>query len=358
MKLVLQSNVTLYNQFVLAQHPNQFLQSSDWAEFQRRLGRQTRQFLVIDEEVSPIDVPTIESIMAGLMVVTMPLTTGFTYYYIPRGPIVYLQIPVPDQNEMWRTVVAGLRKQFVKRDHALFLRMDPGIAREEPSDLRSILTSKYPVEYLKKSVQPQTTLLLDLTRSEDELLQQMHQKTRYNIRLAEKKGLTITTGWSAKEAADFWKLLQETAERDAFSPHPEHYYATMVEVLGGNWKTRDLCGVQFYRAEHEGKTLAMNLVLSYGDTVTYLHGASSSDGRNLMAPYLLQWQAIKDAKAHGAHYYDFWGIAPTYNPKHPWAGLTRFKKGFNGNVISYWGTQDIVYHSIPYILYRTFRRSR
>ncbi len=356
MKLVQNNDPNLITQFVQAQSQNQFLQSYDWGEFQKKLGRTIYRFIVVDEEVAPIEEPTKESILGSLLIVKMPLPKGRSYYYIPRGPIVYLQTPVPDQNEMWQTIVRTLKKEFIKKDKALFLRVEPGINKKEKTDLRSILTSKYPVEYLPKTNQPETTLVLNLEPSQEELLNSMHQKTRYNIRLAEKKGIEITSGWAKKDADDFWQLLQQTAERDRFTPHPKDYYFKMIETLGGPWEVADASHVKLYRANYQGKTLAMNIMMSFGDTATYLHGASSNEGRNLMAPYLLQWQAIKDAKARKAKYYDFWGIAPTDNPKHPWAGITRFKKGFGGEVIRYWGMADIVYHSIWYLAYQTFRK--
>ncbi|MBU0706930.1 peptidoglycan bridge formation glycyltransferase FemA/FemB family protein [Patescibacteria group bacterium] len=356
MKLVLCPSKNILTDFLLAQHPSQFLQSHDWGEFQKSLGRKVYHFLVIDEEVSPADDPTPESIMASLSVVVMPLRKKRTYYYAPRGPVVYLETPVPDQSDMWRTIVADLKSNYMKKDNAIFLRMEPGIEQVERTDLRSILTSDYPVEYLKKSVQPSTTLHLDLSPEPEDILKAMHQKTRYNVRLAEKKGIRITTGWEKKDVEDFWKLLEATSTRDTFTTHSKEYYEKMVEVFGGEWDTRSACRVKLYRAEHEGKTLAINLMMSFGDTVTYLHGASSNEGRNMMAPHLLQWQAIKDARSSGAKVYDFWGVAPTDNKKHPWAGFTRFKKGFGGKIIYYWGTFDVVFRSFWYIAYSLLKK--
>ncbi|MDD5567218.1 MAG: peptidoglycan bridge formation glycyltransferase FemA/FemB family protein [Patescibacteria group bacterium] len=351
MILVQNPDLKILSQFISAQRPNQFLQSLDWGEFQRKLGRNIYWFIVVDEDVAPPEAPTQEAILASLLLIKMPLRAGFSYYYCPRGPLVYLEVPIPDQNEMWQTIVKSLKKKYAVNDKVLFLRIDPAVSQAEKADLRSILSSRFPVEYLNKSIQPDTTLMLDLNQSEEVLINAMHQKTRYNIRLAEKKGLKISIGWSAKDVADFCKLIQDTSQRDKFKPHTDKYYQTMVETFGGEWDTKEKCRIKIYRAEYQGQTLAMNLMLRFGDTVTYLHGASSNDDRNLMAPYLLQWQAIKDAKAAGASHYDFWGIAPTDDPKHPWAGLTRFKKGFGGKIIRYWGTADIVYHSLWYIFY-------
>jgi lipid II:glycine glycyltransferase (peptidoglycan interpeptide bridge formation enzyme) len=102
--------------------------------------------------------------------------------------------------------------------------------------------------------------------------------------------------------------------------------------------------------------IAANLMVFYGDTATYLHGASNYAFRALMAPNLLQWNLIQEAKKRGFKYYDFHGIAPNENPKHPWAGVTRFKKGFGGEIANYPGTYDFIYETGWYKIYKLFRK--
>jgi len=176
--------------------------------------------------------------------------------------------------------------------------------------------------------QPGQTMVLDLQKSTDELFLNMHSKTRYNIRLAEKKGVTIK---QEKNILGFWVLNTETSDRSNFTPHEKKYYETLFNL--------DI--VKQFSASINGKLLASNLCLEYNGTFYYLHGASSRENKNLMAPYLLQWKQIQYAKEKGFNIYDFWGVAPkaetgetfhnyTWKKNHKWSGFTRFKAGFGG----------------------------
>lgn len=203
--------------------------------------------------------------------------------------------------------------------------------------------------------QPQTTLVLDLTLPADTLLEQMHSKTRYNIRLAERKGVRVTR---EKNVDIFWQLNTETTDRDGFRGHDKAYYTQFLSM--------DM--VEQFTAYYEDIPIASIVTVLYDGTMTYVHGASANTHRNLMAPYLLQWTAIEYAQASGARAYDFWGIAPIYPPgeapketcyhgycwelTHPWTGITRFKVGFGGHVVSYPQAQDVIFRPLKYRLYQ------
>ncbi len=189
---------------------------------------------------------------------------------------------------------------------------------------------------LVKALQPTDTQILDLTQAEALLLQGMHEKTRYNIRLAEKRGVKVEvhTGVAARDAAQtFADIQKQTTMRDRFSAHGAAYYQAMVAHLPAAM-------VKIYVAQYAGKPIAANIVIHGGDTATYLHGASADAHRNVMAPHLLQWRQIVDAKLAGFHWYDFFGIETPERPRQSragasWAGITRFKLGFGGQTISY-----------------------
>jgi len=193
-------------------------------------------------------------------------------------------------------------------------------------------------------VQPSKTLILDLTKSEDELLQAMHQKTRYNIRLAEKKGVKIMEV-GANRFEEFWQLLVSSGDRDKFNLHGRSYYQAMLKLANDF--------VKLFFAEYQGKPLAGSLVTFFGDSATYIHGGSSDKNREIMAPYALHWQIIKQAKQLGYKYYDFHGVDAA-----KWPGVTRFKMGFGGQVINYPGTFDLVYDTGWYNIYKMVRRVR
>ena len=195
-------------------------------------------------------------------------------------------------------------------------------------------------------MQPADSLILDLDKPLDQIEAGMHQKTRYNIHLAERKGVQVFESTNEKSLADFLALQSVTAQRDKIKPFPDSYFQQMYQALVPAGQ------LSLWRAEFQGSLLAINLMISFGDTVSYNHGASSEEQRNLMAPHLLQWKAIQWAKEKGHSHYDFRGIAPDDNPKHAWAGITRFKKGFGGRVVHYVGCYDFVLNSAWYRLYR------
>ncbi len=190
----------------------------------------------------------------------------------------------------------------------------------------------------------------------------MHEKWRYNIRLAERKGVKVFMAGSHDPSAleIFWQLMSETTERDGFRAHDKEYYRLMLETLSGDpatdGKKRPVARLLF--AEHDGKVLAANLMLYFGTTAIYLHGASSRSRREVMAPQALHWQAIQDAKFWGYTDYDFWGVALEGAEDHAWAGITRFKRGFGGRYVSYPGTYDLPLDRFWYTVYAFARRFR
>lgn len=200
-----------------------------------------------------------------------------------------------------------------------------------------------------KSLQPQQTIVLNLIQDEEEILAGMHQKTRYNIGLAEKRGIKVNVSKNkVQDFESFWNLLQETAKHDNFHTHTKDYYKKLL----------DLKNVELFLAsmERDQIPLAVAIIIFYKKRATYLHGASNYEYRRDMAPYLLHWQIICDAKARSIEEYDFWGIN-----ERKWPGVTRFKRGFlsvrgiqtdTGREIEYIGSWDYIFKPAWYILYR------
>lgn len=251
---------------------------------------------------------------------------GMHYGYIPRGPVGAL-----DFN--------ALLSKFSK---FVFLRLDLPLHPNYQLPVTNYQPSPH-------HIQPSTTILLDLTKSEEQLIHEMHEKTRYNIRVAERHGITVEEG----TVEEFLNLLHETSARDQFRAHGDTYYRQMLDDHGDP----DL-NISLRVARHEGKAIAAAIICDFGKTRTYLHGASSYEHRNLMAPYALQWHMIKEAKAKGLTAYDFWGIASTDDPGEPLAGVTRFKKGWGGEIVRFVPTLDLVLKSWRYRLYRFAQRLR
>ena len=308
-----------WQELVGGARPSQFLQSSSWGKFQESLGRKVCRIQIErDGEAAA---------MGQAVLHNLPL--GLNYVYIPRGPLV---TPM-GANHLSETVpaLAGAIKNFFP--HPIFIRTES--TEYDPSEFgwRKI-----------KDVQPSHTLMVALDKSEEDILGAMHQKTRYNIRVAKRHGVLIRK-MEPGEFDRLWELIEMTSERDDFRSHAREYYKKMIENVG------DILEVWF--AEHEGKVLAANIMINYGEVATYLHGASSREHRNVMAPYLLHWEMIKKAKAEGREHYDFWGVTPEdAGPGHPWAGISRFKRGFGGTEVSYPGTFDFALNPFWYFLYR------
>lgn len=284
-----------------------FLQSWQWGEFQKTLGRK-----VVRVEK--------DGMIAQFVRISLP--AGMFYWYAPRGPI--------------GEGVEDRLKEMVQ--DGVFLRIEP--EKQE-------FVSPNAVKVFDQ--QPSHTLILDLSKTEEELLKGMHPKTRYNIRLAERKGVEVeimeTNHKEYKKA--FVDLLKETAKRDKFSLHLTDYYSKLCDSIG------DIARLAV--AKFQNKILAIHFLILFGDTITYLFGASSSEYRDFMAPHLLQWRSIQFAKSKGFKQYDFWGISDT-NPA--WRGLTRFKRGFGGKEVKYPGTFDVPFQKCLYNMYRVGRRIR
>ncbi len=289
---------------------SQFLQSAKWGNFQSKLGATVKLFS--DEEKKIV-----------LLAIKQRLPFGFCYYYIPRGPYI-------ENREVSQEFLQGLSEAIrVSDTKAIFIRIEP---------IQNI-NSKHLIKTI--DIQPSKTLLLSLSESEVEILAQMHQKTRYNIRLAEKKNLIIRN--TPEYSDQFLDLLEETKQRDSFRIHSRAYYQKMIET-----KAVDLITVWV-----NDMLLAGSLIAKQGDTVTYVHGASSSEKRELMAPYFLHWQTICQAKKSGYSWYDWQGI-----DEKKWPGVTRFKLGFGGQTHIFPGTFDVRLVSGAYAGYTIFRRLR
>lgn len=324
MKLV-NLNKKQLDDFVADQEHGQFLQSSAWADFNDKLGAKVWR-LGVEEE---------GELMATVIFIKKMLPLGLSYWYCPRGPVIKSQDLSFKFQVSLEFLVVEIKKLATK-EKVLFFRFEP------TSDLKLKTLNLKLVQTLP--IQPKQTIILNLAKSEEELLGAMHPKTRYNIKLAGKKNLTVKHGQpNDADFAKFWQLMLSTKKRDNFSLHSQAYYRSMLAS-----SLMELWQVYF-----EGQLLAVAIIAKFGDTATYVHGASSNDLRPLMAPYWLHWQIIKQAKQEGYKYYDLFGV-----DKAKWPGVTRFKEGWGGANIAYAGTFDLVFNSLYYRIYRLLRRLR
>jgi len=328
---------------------NNIMQSKIWEEFCKSLGQET--FWVQDS-----------------LLVKLPLVRDKSYLYCPKGAAWKIK-DLPTLRSGSRTDVGKISSlkekvlELTKGDSSIvFARIESAVEENQEIDFEKLgfITPKI----LTQQKSPEITLVLNLSKSEGDLLTQMKPKTRYNIRLAEKRGVTVRQSQDQKDVKIFYSFLEEMEARDkTFAAHSLDHYQKLLEVLAKN-----NAGALFI-AEFDKKPLAAIIVSFYNQTATYLHGASSSEKKELMAPYLLQWEAIKEAKKRSCQFYDFWGIAlreetslavipnEVRNPgdssaapqndrwvideKHSWSGISRFKMGFGGEVVQSPSTYDL-----------------
>ena len=273
---------------------------------------------------------------AGAMVLFRSLPLGLTIGYIPRGPVGR------DFGALWPEVHALCRKH-----HAVFLRVEPDFWRDtdEAGTLAATMDSFIPAF---ATVQPPRTVLISLEGSEDEWLARMNQKTRYNIRLSQKKDLTVE---ETDDTAVFHDLMTLTGSRDAFGVHSEAYYRKCLDCFRDGKKGRILL------VRYQGKPLGAIMLFIEGRRGYYLYGASSNEERNRMPNYLVQWTAMKICKEAGCTEYDLWGIPDEeeetleaqFQDRHDglWQ-VYRFKRGFGGQVLRTMGSFDYVYMPLLY----------
>lgn len=295
---------------------SEFLQSWEWGEFQKSLGNQIWRL----EQISPN-----KEITNLVFFYQHKLPLKFSFFYSPRGPI-------KKPEDFLETI-----KKIGEKENAIFWRIEPTIKEE---NLFSYFPSKKVIHI--NDVQPSQTIILDLTPTENELLKKMRPKTRYNIRLAERHQIKIRKSkveTLEKDIKIFLSLLQQTTKRDKFRAWTDNYYKKLIKTLFPNF-------LNLYFAEINEEPLAANIIIFFQNRATYLYGASSDNKKNLMAPYLLHFYIIKEAKNMGCKEYDFWGI-----DEKKWPGITRFKKGFGGKIVEYPGTFDIIFNKKWYQMY-------
>lgn len=288
-----------------------FLQSKEWEELQESIGRKTWR-------------------INGALLLKHDLPFGFNYLYCPRPDF-------SDKQQETRDKFLDKVGEIAKTGKSIFLKIDS----VENLNL-SLATCR-----LSPSLQPRNTIILDIKKSEEELLREMHEKTRYNIRLAERRGVKVGGENRPSAFKEFWKLLEETAGRDSFYTHERQYYRKLLRAQSENFSN------ELFFAEYQGEILAAAIINFYGNVATYLHGASSRKNKEMMAPHLLHWRIIQEAKKRGLGQYDFWGV-----DEKKWPGVTRFKEGFSGDIVEYPLSVDIIYRPILYKIYRLARKLR
>jgi lipid II:glycine glycyltransferase (peptidoglycan interpeptide bridge formation enzyme) len=322
----------VWETFSLSTTPNNFLQSWGWGEFNREIGKQIFRLGVYEND----------KLMGIALVLVQPTKLG-NYLYIPRGPIVK-----NFTSELLQDLTSHLLV-LAKDNNCTFIKIEPSL-EETPENEH--LFDKLGYQRAVTFTQVEDAWLVDLSKSEEELLEEMRKTTRYLVRNEPKQGVTIEISESYKDAEAFVEMLYSTSARKNFVNHPKEYYLKQFEILAKDDEMRLLKSLK------DGKVQAMALVSFYGEMASYLHGASvETEGQSV--GYSLQWEAILEAKRRGMRYYNFWGVVKDRNfyPGHPWYGFSLFKRGFGGKKFTYLRAQDLPL-SPKYLLYRNAEKLR
>jgi lipid II:glycine glycyltransferase (peptidoglycan interpeptide bridge formation enzyme) len=256
---------------------------------------------------------------------------------MPKGPL--LDWTNPDKSGISGAFFLQLHSYLRKRG-ALALQIEPAyeIGNQACKEFTGYMDSMHfkPIQ----AIQPRRTIVLDLTPDEDSLLRGMKEKWRYNIRLAERKGVRVRVAQTEAEVHNWYRLLQTTSIRDGFGIHTLKYYLRAWQIFAP-------CNqAHLFLASYQGQLLAGIFVGLMAKQAIYLDGASSNEERHRMPNYLLQWEAIRWAKLQGATSYDFWGIPETDSQDEAMAGVYRFKSGWGGRIVRFPGNYEHLYHPL------------
>ncbi|MDD3896983.1 MAG: peptidoglycan bridge formation glycyltransferase FemA/FemB family protein [Candidatus Peribacteraceae bacterium] len=291
-----------YGAWLTQQPDGNLWQSLERKAYLEALGKEVRLYAAEEEG----------AIVASALVAIDRTAFGFSVWEIPRGPVGRMENGKLRIEELLTHIIDD-----AKKDKCMALFLSPQF---------SIFHSQFSIRPSGRHVHCEATRILDLTQSEEEILAQMKPKGRYNIRIAEKHGVTVR---QSEDTDAFYALVKETSRRDRFTALPREKYRAFLEHLPGAF-------LLLAYAPGENDPIAGLLGVFWNKKGIYYYGASSYTHRATMAPYALQWQTMRFCKAHGCVSYDLLGIAPPGAPAdHPWQGITSFKEKFGGALISY-----------------------
>lgn len=331
-----------YKEFLESHERCNFQQSPEWAKVKSNWKNEV--ILAEDKD---------GNIIGSISVLIRKIPIFGNIMYSSRGPVC----DIHDKSVLEQLTEGS--KELGKKYNSFVLKIEPDI-KSDDQEFRDIITElgykiKDDAKNFREEIQPRYVFRLDVKdKTEDEIFAGFHQKTRYNVRLATKKGVTVKEG-TREDLKDFHKIMVETGARDGFIIRPLSYFEKMYDELAPNH-------MKLLMAYHEGQPISGVIPIMYGNKTWYLYGASSNQHRNLMPNYLLQWEMIKIAIQNKSDIYDLRGVSGVVDESHPQYGLYRFKKGFGAEFTEFIGEVYIPFKPLRYKLYKfsekLFRNSR
>ncbi|MDO8429498.1 MAG: peptidoglycan bridge formation glycyltransferase FemA/FemB family protein [Candidatus Daviesbacteria bacterium] len=329
------------------------VQSFEWGEFRQKLGLNLKRYII-----------TLENGQQEAFQLTLHKVPFLKKYfgYLPKGPFPGFELAEAltkigkDYSCIAIKIEPDVEKLKAPASPKLPLRQveDEASQRGEQS---SKLKADPKFKVSPKSLFTKHNFILDLTKSEDEILQAMHPKTRYNIKVAEKHGVWVEERIDNAGFEIYLKLYFETTKRQSYHGHSSSYHRLAWETLSKSKMARVL--IAFYKPEGKSDPVPLSawMLFNFKDTLYYPYGGSSIEYRNVMSPTLLAWEAIKLGKKLKLKTFDLWGaLGPEADPNHPWQGFHRFKAGLGATAVEYLGTYDIVFNPLLYSLFNLVER--
>lgn len=313
------TNKSMWNTWVTQHTTRSFLQSWEWGEFNKTCGYGCIRIGVYEDS----------DLIAVALVITITAKRG-SFMFIPHGPVC-VQTDKKKKRLIIREIVSYLKPIAIKT-RCSFIRIAPEFIENRETDDVFVSLGFHDAPMHMHS---ELCWILDLTHPEETLLGNMRKTTRYLVKQNEKSGVVIQKSTNVLDLDLFLKLYNKTQKRQHFVAFDKKY---LHDEFSSFIKSKN---VTLYLAYHNGVLLSSAFVISFGGGGYYHHGASDFTSSKIPASYILQWEIIKDLKKEGKRIYNFWGIAPANKPRHPWHGLTLFKKGFGGEELQFIKTKDL-----------------
>ncbi len=315
----------------MIENKGSFLQSFEWGEFQKKNSKKVWFFQIEEKEI----------LGQILLIKEKFFLNKKHFFYVPFGPTF--------KRDLSQDRIEEIVSQFLKEaqeiaddEKCVFLNIEPVFHFN--------YSEKFKFLDVSKRIQPQKTLILNLEKPEEEIFNNFHPKTKYNIRLAQKKGVEIVALNKKNSDLDsvsdvFYEIMSKTGKRKEIGIYPKNYYRKILDIYSDDFK------IELFLAKYQGKFIAGNIVVFFGKNSASLHSGFDYQYRTLKAPYLLRWQIISESKKRYCQSYDFWGI-----DEEKWPGITFFKKSFGGEELEYGKGADLVFDKKFYFIYKLLKR--
>ncbi len=318
-----------WEDFLEQEKPHTFLQSWNWGEFHRLMGDKFWRLGMYEKDLR----------LVGIALVVKISAKRGKFLFIPHGPILS---GIADYKLQIEKLLEYL-KDLAKKENCGFIRISPLMPLTPLNEklFKDLGFRPAPIHMHAAEL----VWILDVSQTEEEILRGMRKTTRYLIRKAQADGVKIIKSNKSEDLKIFNKIYEETATRQHFTPYSRDFLKNEFEAFQKDNK------ILFFFAKYKDEIVSAAMIIYSGESAFYHQGASSHKYPKIPAPYLLQWEIIREAKKRGLKYYNFWGISPENEPKHPWAGLSLFKKGFGGFSEEYVPAQDLILKKSYWLTY-------